>query len=152
MSEDKLCPECGKPLGSNPECENCRKFKKFEKVVGKGPEEIKEEDAEQTVKEFEKWEQGRGKNAPADLFEKVRLLYNMVKDYINGEYTGVPWRTIAMVIFALLYVINPFDLIPDFIPGVGWVDDAAVVGLVIYAISEDLEDYKRWKELKQLED
>ena len=65
----------------------------------------------------------------------------MIRDYIKGEYKQVPWRMFAATIAALIYVINPFDLIPDFIPGIGWLDDMAMIGLVISGISHDLKDY-----------
>jgi len=141
MSEEKLCPECGKPFGTNPDCIYCR-LKIFEKeisgepkkqtleglerLVEDGPKTIKPPQGPEARKKFEEWLKEKGLSAPADLLNKAKLLYEMLCDYLDGKYKGVPWRTIAMVIFALLYVINPFDLIPDFIPGVGWIDDAAV--------------------------
>jgi uncharacterized membrane protein YkvA (DUF1232 family) len=57
----------------------------------------------------------------------------------------VPWFVIAAVIFALLYFINPADLIPDVIPIAGYVDDATVVGIVIASIRSHLDNYKDWK-------
>ena len=43
----------------------------------------------------------------------------MLKKYL-------PW------IVAVLYLLNPYDLIPDFAIGVGWLDDLAVAGLVLW--------------------
>jgi uncharacterized membrane protein YkvA (DUF1232 family) len=60
----------------------------------------------------------------------MRLLAMMGSDYLSGAYTRVPAFTIWVIIFALLYVAGPFDLIPEIIPGMGWLDDAFVVGLV----------------------
>jgi uncharacterized membrane protein YkvA (DUF1232 family) len=57
----------------------------------------------------------------------------------------VPYRTVAVIAAALLYVLNPFDLIPDAIPGVGLLDDATVVGFALAMVEQDLEDYKAWK-------
>lgn len=74
----------------------------------------------------------------------IRILFRMLGDYFNGNYTRVPWRTIAFVTFTLGYVISPIDVIPDFIPVLGLVDDAALVGLCLQSIGGDLEDYEEW--------
>ena len=59
-----------------------------------------------------------------------------------------------MVTLTLVYVFSPLDLIPDYIPGVGLLDDASIVGLCIAAIKSDLEAFKAWAKahLKQEEE
>ena len=76
---------------------------------------------------------------------KVRLLLMKVKDYINGEYREVPWYSIAAAVVALLYILSPIDLIPDFIPVIGLSDDLAMLLLVWTLISEDICNYAEWK-------
>jgi len=75
------------------------------------------------------------------LINQLRLLYEMIKDYWKGDYREVPWYSIAMAAAAVLYFINPFDIIPDVIPGIGYLDDALVIGLVFKSIREDLKKY-----------
>ena len=77
--------------------------------------------------------------------ELGKLMVNMLKDYKVGIYKDVPWFTIASVVFALLYVLNPLDIIPDFIPGFGYVDDASVLALALRFIESDLHKYLDWK-------
>ena len=77
--------------------------------------------------------------------EDGRLLISMVKDYWNGNYKNVPWFTIAAAVFSLLYVLNPLDIIPDFIPLIGWIDDIAVITIAVKMIEKDLQTYKSWK-------
>ena len=79
------------------------------------------------------------------FWEKVQLLFSMIKDYKNGLYREIPFKTIASLAGALIYVLSPVDLIPDFIPGVGFIDDAALLALVFKSISSDLEKYRIWK-------
>ncbi|MEA2043232.1 MAG: YkvA family protein [Bacteroidota bacterium] len=74
-----------------------------------------------------------------------KLLFSMLKDNYLGKYKSVPWWTITAVAGSLLYVLNPIDIIPDFIPGVGYIDDAVIMGSCIKMISADLEKYKVWK-------
>src|SRR5680860_559742 len=58
--------------------------------------------------------------------ELAKVMIGMVKDYRKGIYRNVPWFTLAAIAFSLLYILNPLDIIPDFIPGLGYVDDLAV--------------------------
>jgi uncharacterized membrane protein YkvA (DUF1232 family) len=75
----------------------------------------------------------------------MKLLFTVTKDYVTGVYTEVPWTTIAGIIGSLIYVLSPIDLVPDFLPFVGLLDDAAVLGLCLKAIDIDLQKYKIWK-------
>ena len=59
-----------------------------------------------------------------------------------------PVSTIWAVLFALVWVVSPVDVIPDIIPGFGWVDDAFVIALVFRAIRKDLRRYCRVKGLE----
>jgi len=68
----------------------------------------------------------------------------MLRDYICGNYRDVSWWLIATVIFAMLYVISPFDLFPDCIPVLGQLDDVAVVMLCLKSMATELEKYRNW--------
>lgn len=68
----------------------------------------------------------------------------MVRSYITKEYTDISSIEIIAIIAALLYFVSPIDLIPDGIPGVGFLDDALVAGIVVKWCEEDLEKYMKW--------
>ena len=72
-------------------------------------------------------------------------MISIVQDYFNGKYRKIPFYSIAAIVAALLYVFNPFDLIPDAIPVIGLVDDALVVGVCLMLVEQDLIEYKEWK-------
>ena len=82
----------------------------------------------------------------ADLADDLNTLVAMVKDYASGDYRAVPQRTILAIAVAILYVVDPLDLIPDFIPGVGLMDDTAVVAFVIRSLQTDIHAYRSWTE------
>ena len=87
-----------------------------------------------------------------NLGDKVKdffLLFSLLKDYYNKKYTQVPWKFIASIGFAVAYLVLPLDLIPDVIPVLGYVDDAAVLGFVIKMFAAEIETYKKWKESKK---
>ena len=138
MKEDDVssCTACGKAIGSNGRCRECLRHRMKEDA-----ENVNEEKARRAAGSAEEWLQGRGRSAPSKVFNAVKLFFAMVKDYIDGSYREIPWPTIASLVAALIYVVSPVDAIPDFIPVVGYVDDAAVVALVIAALRHDLRDY-----------
>jgi len=76
--------------------------------------------------------------------ESFRLTWSLLQDYWAGRYTAIPWKFTAAIGFAMAYLVSPLDVIPDFIL-FGFVDDAAVFGLVVSAFQSELEDYKEWK-------
>jgi len=77
--------------------------------------------------------------------ELAKVMFGMLKDYRKGIYTNVPWFTIASIAFGFLYVLNPLDIIPDFIPGLGYIDDLAVLTFGLRFIETDLHNYLDWK-------
>lgn len=79
------------------------------------------------------------------IVEDVTALFSLVKDYANGTYREVPWNTIVAAAAGLLYLVCPIDLIPDFIPLIGLVDDLAVLTFVLKSVHTDLQDYLQWK-------
>lgn len=79
----------------------------------------------------------------------IKLMFAMISDYWNGRYRNVPWKSVAAIAGALLYVLNPLDVIPDLILGIGFVDDAGVVALCLRLVESDLIRYAAWKEQKE---
>lgn len=136
------CKKCGEPLGSSAECSECLEF-----LVERGKETIDQDGARRAESDAEKWLAARGRSAPQKLLSLAELLALLLRDYLKGEYKVVPWSSIATAAFSILYVVNIFDLIPDFIPAVGWADDIALVMSVLPGIRHDLEKYCEWKGL-----
>ena len=73
----------------------------------------------------------------------VRLYFRMLSDVFSRRYTRVPKGTVAAIVGTLLYVLSPVDLIPDVLPVVGYLDDAAVLALCLKFAKHDVEEYKR---------
>jgi len=78
--------------------------------------------------------------------QKVILMFQFLKDVKQKNYPETPWKTLAAMIFAVLYIINPLDLVPDFIPFVGYLDDLTIFGFILKLINTDLESYEEWKQ------
>ncbi len=79
------------------------------------------------------------------FWNDIQLCQNLLKDYHSGRYRDVPSWIIAVIAFALLYLINPIELIPDVIPVVGYLDDAVLVAIAVKLAKNELQKYKEWK-------
>jgi uncharacterized membrane protein YkvA (DUF1232 family) len=79
------------------------------------------------------------------LVKQVRLGFSLLRDYFQGTYRKLPWWSVASVAAGLGYFLTPTDLIPDFLPIVGYIDDAAVLALVMAGVREDLKKYAEAK-------
>lgn len=82
-----------------------------------------------------------------EIWEELKLLLELIKDWMKGDYKELSKSSVIMVIIGLLYLVNPFDIIPDFLIG-GFVDDLGVIAYVIKKTSDELNLYKKWKNTK----
>ena len=84
-------------------------------------------------------------NALLKLWDDIKTMVSLIRDYVAGDYKEVPWNVIAAIAGGLIYFISPIDVIPDFIPVVGYLDDALVIKLAVDFASVDLNNYTQWK-------
>lgn len=74
--------------------------------------------------------------------EDVKIFFSMLKDFFTKKYTEVPIGTVMAIAGSLLYVLLPVDIIPDFIPVVGYLDDAAVLAACMAFVHSDVQSIK----------
>lgn len=107
---------------------------------------INEEDIDLVMDNEEAISKKLSNASPLRKYKELgKIMFAMLKDVKKGTYPNVPWFTIASIVVALLYVFNPFDLVPDFIPGVGYIDDLAVLSISMGWIETDLHKYLDWR-------
>lgn len=116
-----------------------------------------ESKAKELVSSQNKWESfkkkiydflDRGKKIPVlgSVIDDVITMVELADAYVNKEYSDIPYGTIISVVAALIYILSPIDLIPDIIPIVGYVDDVAVIMLVLHlGVDKDLDKFRKWK-------
>lgn len=116
-----------------------------ESFVERGAEAVTDADLDTVVEKADAIEDRFRDNGPLRrLLQDGRLLLGLVQDVRRGRYTQVPVWTLSAAGFALLYVLNPMDVIPDAIPLLGVLDDAAVVSACLALLEQDLYDYREW--------
>jgi uncharacterized membrane protein YkvA (DUF1232 family) len=86
------------------------------------------------------------RSSMSGFMDRIRTLLRMLWAYRSGEYREVPWRSLIMIIGALLYFLMPVDVIPDFFPGAGYVDDFSVILFVFNSIGGDIEAFRRFED------
>ena len=122
-------------------------FKKpDEEFVREGAENVTDKDIEKVVvREDDIRKQFTARGPLKRFIEDGRMLMAMVRDWRAGHYRQAMRWTIAAAAFALIYVLNPFDIVPDVLPFVGAVDDASVVAACLMLLERDLFKYREWK-------
>lgn len=100
-------------------------------------EKLSSEFNEEETEEFAK------KHTKEAWYHNFKLLFDMITD---KEY-AVDKKTYLIIAGALAYVVFPIDIIPDFILGVGFLDDAFVLGFVMKQLMGEIDKYKKFKDL-----
>jgi uncharacterized membrane protein YkvA (DUF1232 family) len=85
------------------------------------------------------------KGTLGEAWEKLQLFFDLVQAYSKGEYRNVSAATILTIIGAILYFVSPLDVVPDFLVGLGILDDAAVISLTLKKLSVEIDAFKVWK-------
>lgn len=115
--------------------------------------ETNKEEATSTINDEDKFErlvqrlENKLKLIPhiGEYISDIACMVSLVRSYIKREYTDVPIGTIISIVSTLIYIVSPIDLIPDPIPGIGYIDDIILFGWVIKSIHSDVEEYKKWR-------
>ena len=121
--------------------------KPAEEYVKEGAEKVTSKDIETVDAKSEEIQKQFSARGPLKRFiADAKMLTALVKDWRAGKYRQALYGTIAAAVFALIYVFNHFDIVPDVLPIIGAVDDAAVIGACLMLIERDLNKYRAWKE------
>lgn len=81
----------------------------------------------------------------------IPLFLDMLKSYASGEYKEIPTGSLIAICAVLLYFVSPIDLIPDFIPVLGYVDDIGIILVGLTLVKSDLDIYRNWRKNKPID-
>ena len=80
-----------------------------------------------------------------EAWETLQTMFRLIKSSMAGDYTGVPGTTIAAAVAVLIYFLSPIDLIPDFIPVLGLLDDVALVAWFSTTLKGEMDKFQEWE-------
>jgi uncharacterized membrane protein YkvA (DUF1232 family) len=80
-----------------------------------------------------------------ELWAYFQAMLRLIRAYYRREYRNVPLQTLVMIVGAIIYILNPFDLIPDWIAGLGFADDAVVLAFAVRKTRDTLDDFMTWE-------
>lgn len=80
-----------------------------------------------------------------NFIPQLLTFQRMVMAYSRREYPHLPWKSLLSIIGAILYFLNPLDLIPDFIPGIGLLDDITVLAWAYKSLGADVARFEEWE-------
>lgn len=80
-----------------------------------------------------------------DIQDTVLALGRMLRSWIAREYTDVSPQAIVAAVAALIYFASPIDIIPDFIPFIGHLDDILIIGYLTKVLNKELERFLTWE-------
>ncbi len=75
----------------------------------------------------------------------LQTMLRLIRAHHRGEYDKIPDNALLWIVAALNYLIDPFDLIPDATPVLGFVDDATVIEFVADKTRQTLDDFMMWE-------
>ena len=135
----------------NPKGEQVADSPVFKKFVGKAEEYIKKPTR---IKQLlnDAYEKASEKNDLGSLaheaWETLQTLFRLIRASVSGEYTGLPTSTVVAAVAVTIYFMSPIDLIPDFIPVLGLLDDVALVAWFSSTIKEEMDKFAEWEKTR----
>jgi uncharacterized membrane protein YkvA (DUF1232 family) len=123
----------------------------FKKFVGKAEEYIKKPTRikqllnDAYTKASDKKDVG---SIAQEAWETLQTMLRLIRTSVSGEYTGLPTSTVVAAVAVTIYFLSPIDLIPDFIPVLGLLDDVALVAWFSTTIKDEMDKFLEWEKTR----
>lgn len=82
----------------------------------------------------------------ADISARIIIVTRMLRAWRNEIYTDINKSSVFIAVAVLLYFVNPIDLLPDFIPIIGGLDDLLLLRYLLKVIDKEIEKFTRWEQ------
>ncbi len=80
-----------------------------------------------------------------DVWTSLLAFFRLLRAYAKGSYRQISTQSLLTIVAAMVYFVSPIDLIPDFILGLGLIDDATILAWTIKACASDLAAFLAWE-------
>lgn len=88
----------------------------------------------------------KGKGKLTRVRREGLLLAKLAKDSITGRYRGLKKRNLLFIVAGLMYLVNPMDILPDFLFAIGFADDIGVLMYVFKKLDGEIKAYEAWRD------
>ena len=119
-----------------------------EEEINKRAKGMSREDIGDTVSQEKKAERMAKKSFLSQYWQDIKMSFALLKDWYMGNYTKIPFRMVASIAGAMLYLVSPLDVVPDWVPFGGLLDDVLVLAAIFALSRRDLDEYMDWTESK----
>src|SRR3954469_21714443 len=75
----------------------------------------------------------------------LQAMLRFIRTYAGGDYRKISKDALLTIVAAISYLVDPFDLIPDEIPFLGFIDDATVIGFAVSRTRNALDAFMLWE-------
>ncbi len=81
----------------------------------------------------------------AEVWDSLMAMLRLLRAWAGGRYRDIPWSSLLSIIATVVYFVTPTDLVPDFLLGWGFIDDAALLAWILSSVRADLDDFIAWE-------
>ena len=130
-----------------------RDLERFKTIVGKAKTTASENQSQAEIEKaaYKIVDVAMNSDLPdfiADRLLQLKVLLEMMRD----DEWGMNDEDKSRIISAMSYFADPIDLIPDHIPGIGFLDDAMFVEIVIRELGAEIEAYNEFVDFRMAEE
>ncbi|MFD2203450.1 YkvA family protein [Shivajiella indica] len=76
--------------------------------------------------------------------EPIMVFKRMVQAHRSGDFK-VSKKTLGLIVLGLVYFVTPLDIIPDFLPLIGFTDDLSVLIAIFNSVKHEVEEFRSWE-------
>lgn len=133
---------------SDKKAEQAKDSESFKKAKNKAEEYVNDpEKLNDLIEKASKKAQGK-KGPLGELWEQISSCFRLIKAYANGTYREIPWQSLVMLVASVVYFVMPLDFIPDFLAGLGLLDDASLLAWTVKTFSSDIDAFVEWESIE----
>ena len=116
-----------------------------EEEINKRAEGMTDKDIGETIgKEKKAEEMAKESSFLRQYWKDIKTSFALLKDWYMGNYKKIPFGMVASIAVAMLYLVSPLDVVPDWLPFGGLLDDALVLAAIFAMSRRDLDEYLAW--------